>query len=191
MTTISLDRCLCVHSMSQIIDITIQTILCHRKIIQDSMTNLIKFEPENKNVIKYLEICETLRKIFKACNSRVLKELVITLGPTPYMATEIYSIPLNFCDEHTGTMDYGCGDTCSQLMNKEKMNIFRKFQQMWQTIQGSVKKNSKLFIFLRVSEPLLNFSDIENVEEDDGFEIPDETLIKRRNVLKYEIIVEK
>uniref|UniRef100_A0AC34R4L9 Uncharacterized protein n=1 Tax=Panagrolaimus sp. JU765 TaxID=591449 RepID=A0AC34R4L9_9BILA len=122
---------------------------------------------------------------------RILKELVITLGPTPYMGTEIYSIPLNFCDEHTGTMDYGCGDTCSQLKNKEKMSIFRKFQQIWQTIQGSVKVNSKLFIFLRVSEPLLNFSDIENIEEDDGFEIPDETLIKRRNVLKYEIIVEK
>uniref|UniRef100_A0AC34PW01 Uncharacterized protein n=1 Tax=Panagrolaimus sp. JU765 TaxID=591449 RepID=A0AC34PW01_9BILA len=113
MTTISLDRCLCVNSMSQIIDITIQTILCQHGIIREPMTNLIKFEPKNKNVIKHLEICETLRTIFKACNSRILKELVITLGPTPYMGTEIYSIPLNFCDEHTGTMDYGYGDICS------------------------------------------------------------------------------
>lgn len=56
MTTISLDRCLCVHSMSQIIDITIRTILFQRGIIQEPMSSLIKFEPENKNVIKYLNV---------------------------------------------------------------------------------------------------------------------------------------
>lgn len=81
------------------------------------------------------------------------------------MSTEIYSIPLNFCDEHTGTMDYGCGDTCSQLTNKEERSIFCKIQQIWE-IQAPVKNNSKLFIFLRVSEPLLNFADIENLEEE-------------------------
>ena len=117
--------------------------------------------------------------------------MVVVLGPTPYMAQEIYSIPIEFCEEHTGSVDTGCGDTCATLSNSEARSVFMGIQSILQSIDKPMKSNSKLFIFVRVSEPLLNSVASEDIEEDDGFEIPDEELMKKRHVIKNEIRVNK
>ncbi|KAE9548566.1 hypothetical protein FO519_008217, partial [Halicephalobus sp. NKZ332] len=191
MGSISLDRCLCIHSMSQIVDIVIQSLLFQRGIIQEPIHQMRRLEPNNRNLLKYQSICDCLRFVFKACNTRILRELVVVLGPTPYMAQEIYSIPIKFCEEHTGSIDTGCGDTCGSLSSSESRSVFMNIQQILGSIEKPIKANSKLFVFVRVSEPLLNSGDSEDIEEDDGFEIPDEELIQRRHVVKNEIKVEK
>ena len=142
-------------------------------------------------MIFFFQICDCLRFVFKACNIRILRELVVVLGPTPYMAHEIYSIPLEFCEEHTGSVDTGCGDTCAALSNSEARSVFMGIQNTLQSIDKPLKSNSKLFIFIRVSEPLLNSMASEDIEEDDGFEIPDEELMRKRHVIRKEIRVNK
>ena len=56
MGSISLDRCLCVHSMSQIVDIVIQSLLFQRGIIQEPIQQLRRLEPNNRNLLKYQSV---------------------------------------------------------------------------------------------------------------------------------------
>uniref|UniRef100_A0AC35F3K8 Uncharacterized protein n=1 Tax=Panagrolaimus sp. PS1159 TaxID=55785 RepID=A0AC35F3K8_9BILA len=172
MPTIALNRCICVHSMSQIIDIAIQYLLFQCKFVPETIQQLISDDPNSKAVAEYHKICECLRNLFKAGNIRRLREIVIILGATPYLAEKAYRIPLKFCEEHANSLDKGCGQTCGDLSKNEIRKVFGALFQTLNNDELNTSSNRKFFIYARVSQTLYNASKIEEIEEDDGFELP-------------------
>ena len=53
MPALSLNRCICVHSMAQIVDIVFQNLLFQRQFISEPMQQLKKYEPNCKAVMEY------------------------------------------------------------------------------------------------------------------------------------------
>uniref|UniRef100_A0A7E4USR4 HORMA domain-containing protein n=1 Tax=Panagrellus redivivus TaxID=6233 RepID=A0A7E4USR4_PANRE len=187
--TVNLDRCHCVHSMSQVVDVAIQSLLYLREVIPEPMQQLMQFDAEHKVVVQYQRICESLRQLFKSRNARLLREIVFVLGPTPYMAKEVYKIPIRLCDDHAGSVDFGCGESCESLCSREVRSVFMTLQKFLHAGASTKGPNTKFFIFARVSERLFNADTVDDIEEDDSFEVPSDELIKNRHIIVHEIHV--
>lgn len=61
---IALDRCVCIHSISQIVDIVLQVLLYQRRLIPEPVQNLLVDSAQNSIRFKdvYQEVSETFLK---------------------------------------------------------------------------------------------------------------------------------
>lgn len=56
MTVVSLNRCICIHSMSQIVDVIFQNLLYQYQFIPEPMQQLVSHDPHNKAVSEYHKV---------------------------------------------------------------------------------------------------------------------------------------
>lgn len=101
---ISLGRCLCVHSLSQIVEIIIQLLLYQRRIVSEPVGNLLSSSAEKYALFRdnyenvqfyslllfvrvnlYIQIRNCLRNVFCTENRFSLREFVILIGPFTYL----------------------------------------------------------------------------------------------------------
>uniref|UniRef100_A0A914BZZ9 Uncharacterized protein n=1 Tax=Acrobeloides nanus TaxID=290746 RepID=A0A914BZZ9_9BILA len=178
---IQFKRCLCIHSTSQAVEIILQHLLYSRAIIPQPVANLLKNESQNRVFCeKYGEIRNILRMILRASNSQRVLEFVILFGASPNSAKEIYRIPLKFCDIHEATESCS-NENCGELSAREKRDVFTALIQSTSPASLSpLSSTSKVFLFVRVTEKLPN--QIENLEHDDSFEMPDEAFCLKRKI---------
>ena len=57
MTIVSLNRCICVHSMAQIVDIIFQNLLYQHQFIPEPMQQLISNGSSTKAILEYHRVC--------------------------------------------------------------------------------------------------------------------------------------
>uniref|UniRef100_A0A915EPD5 Uncharacterized protein n=1 Tax=Ditylenchus dipsaci TaxID=166011 RepID=A0A915EPD5_9BILA len=124
---VELERCLCIHSLSQVIDITLQVLLYQRQIIPQPVQHFLEDTGRNAQSFKiaYENVKNIIRSTFRAENSLAIKEVAIIIGSTPYLPKLLYRIPVVLCRQHFSTSQLdGCGDNCKALTNREKRQIF-------------------------------------------------------------------
>ncbi|KAI1717807.1 protein cmt-1 [Ditylenchus destructor] len=173
---VELDRCLCIHSQSQLIDIVLQVLLYQRKIIPEPVQYLLEVQDQKSQSFRttYEQIKEALRGTFRSANTGLIREIVFLFGSTPYLPKEVYRIPTMSCDKHTHADEAGCGDHCNSLSSREKRKIFSSIalnkttSSLWSN--NSLCANDKLFVFLNASDKIS--SDLESIEMDPSFELP-------------------
>jgi len=185
---INLDRCVCVHSFSQIIDITIQLILYQREIVPEPVYLLLQRNSERIHNFKaiYSKVVSSLQDVYTSLNRSHIKEFIILIGPFAYQPKEIYKIPLPSCKEHSGKLETSnCGENCADLSAKEKLSVFKSVILDLLTDMKPVSKTDRVFFFVSSSSPLtLN---VDSVEEDQSFELPSLEMITRRKI--HELLI--
>lgn len=92
---------------------------------------------------------------------------MVLIGSTPYLAKEVYRIPLRFCEDHANSIDQGCGENCGQLNHREIKTLFVALRDTFHDQDEFEMKrqgNSKVFIYARVSKSIYNAA--EDIEEE-------------------------
>lgn len=66
------------------------------------------------SLLRFFQIREALRDLFRSCNRRSLHEIVIVIGASCAIPQEIYQIPIRLCDSFESDLSH-CGQNCAEL----------------------------------------------------------------------------
>ncbi|KAI6239976.1 hypothetical protein M3Y99_00511800 [Aphelenchoides fujianensis] len=196
---INLDRCLCIHSLLQMLDLSLQAILYDRRIIPEPYHRL-KGSQDTKGAQKfcdaYEKLTKTLQSTFRSYNRELIEEIVLILGNTPFAPAEIFRIDVKPCAAHGDSFsdDFDpaappatsqCVDICGQLSPKERREVsmsvaFPKLVDANQPPRAPLGKLAKGFLMLRTNGKLLQ--QVEGLELDDSYALPPAEQVQRLGI---------
>lgn len=122
---VDLSRCVCVHSMLQVVDQSLQILIYFRGLIPQTYAALEKEEDKDKDEFKYCENFEkvraVLKEVFRSRNRQTLREVMILFGHNHIHPEEAFFIDVSTCDGHEDAErgdGAGCSENCSLLSKK-------------------------------------------------------------------------
>ncbi|KAI6222834.1 hypothetical protein M3Y95_00935700 [Aphelenchoides besseyi] len=190
---INFDRCLCIHSLLQMLDVSLQTIFYDRGIIPEPYSLMQQNESNaaQKFCSSYRKLTETLRSTFRSHNRKIIEEVVVALGNTSYMPNEIYRIDVKPCSAHdedfSPTNSSSCLDICGELTKRDHLRVFKSIAiPSSLTTVDSVDlpsllgKRVKVFVMLRTSGKLME--SIDGLQLDESYELPSVEKVKRLRI---------
>ncbi|CAK5051008.1 unnamed protein product [Meloidogyne enterolobii] len=176
---IDVNRCLCIHSISQLVDITLQSLLYQRQIIPEPVLTLSKGDSYISQQFRsvYEKVAQILQKTFRSPNAKLISEFIILLGSAPYSPKEIYRIKCRN-DEHEiekisihenngeKKEEVNC---CEELSAKEKRLIFSAIALSKTAVEHFEicpipGKTDKVFMFIKTTDKLQTWA--EGLNED-------------------------
>ncbi|CAG9537004.1 unnamed protein product [Cercopithifilaria johnstoni] len=183
-------RCLCIHAQLQAVDTVLQFLLYQRGIIPTVVTQLLS-TIESRNEIKFVEtygkIREALKELFCSCNRRALHEVVIIIGASCALPQEIYQIPIKVCDSSESDPSH-CGENCAELFPSEQRRISSSLIVSSNlSTTRNITRNTRVCILVRGTSAL-KFPE-ELVQNDDGFELPEDEVLARRKIYSVRFVL--
>ncbi|KAF7638127.1 hypothetical protein Mgra_00002355 [Meloidogyne graminicola] len=189
---IDVNRCLCIHSISQLIDITLQSLLYQRQIIPEPVSTLSKSDSHISQQFRivYEKVTKILQNTFRSPNAKIISEFIILFGSAPYLPKEIYRIKCRNAneDELINEIDNEKNKSeevkCEELSAKEKRLIFSAIALSKTAVDHfescpAPGKTDKVFMFIKATNKLQTLS--EGLNEDLSFELPDN--MQRRRII--------
>lgn len=191
---IDMKRYLCIHSVSQLVDITLQSLLYQRGLIPEPASTFRKGNSHASEQFTntYTKVSRILTETFRTTNCEQIREFVILIGGTPYSPKEIYRIYVPMCKEQSGTdgSDFGSQKSisdlaCEELSAKERRLVFSSVALSKTAVSHFENcpipgKTDKVFMFIRTRGQLNTFT--EGLAEDESFELPDNDVLLRRKI---------
>lgn len=137
--SIDFGRCLCVHSMLQMVDINLQLISFSRGFIPVTFQQLSKdTSPKAQGfqevytkvsgflifVLFYFQITSHLKEVFRSANRKSVREVQILLGNNVFAPVVVYKINVRPCCRHEESslsenldpeVTIGCSENCGTL----------------------------------------------------------------------------
>uniref|UniRef100_A0A158Q8H1 TPR_REGION domain-containing protein n=1 Tax=Elaeophora elaphi TaxID=1147741 RepID=A0A158Q8H1_9BILA len=187
---IEVGRCLCIHAQFQAVDTVLQFLLYQRGVVPAVVTQLlstIESHNEIKFVGAYTKIREALRELFRSHNRRALHEVVIIIGASCALPQEIYRIPIELCDSYESDFAH-CGENCAELSAREQRRISTSLVISSNlNAARNITRNTRVCILVRGTSAL-KFPE-ELVENDDGFELPEDEVLARRKIYSVQFVL--
>ncbi|KAI6181568.1 hypothetical protein M3Y98_00842900 [Aphelenchoides besseyi] len=191
---INFDRCLCIHSLLQMLDVSLQTIFYDRGIIPEPYSLMQQNESNaaRKFCSSYRKLTETLRSTFRSHNRKIIEEVVVALGNTSYMPNEIYRIDVKPCSAHnegsSPSNSSSCLDICGELTKRDHLRVFKSIaipSNSLTTVDSVglsplLGKRVKVFVMLRTSGKLVE--SIDGLQLDESYELPSAEKVKRLRI---------
>uniref|UniRef100_A0A183BKB8 TPR_REGION domain-containing protein n=1 Tax=Globodera pallida TaxID=36090 RepID=A0A183BKB8_GLOPA len=215
---IDLKRCPCIHSLSQLVDVTLQSLLYQRQMIPEPASSLLRGSTATAEQFKmtYPKVQQILRNTFRSANGDGrIREFVMLIGATPFSPKEIYRIRVPSlqvdCAGSAAAAAGGANATdfemncccceaptyCEELSAKERRLIFSAVALSKTAVayfEGCKVpgRMDKVFMFIRTKGQLID-SGAGNgeggLEEDESFEVPEEEIRRRRKIRQLRIQV--
>ncbi|CAK5066682.1 unnamed protein product [Meloidogyne enterolobii] len=198
---IDVNRGLCIHSISQLVDITLQSLLYQRQIIPEPVLTLSKgdsyISQQFRNV--YEKVTQILQKTFRSPNAKLISEFIILLGSAPYSPKEIYRIKCRNDEHEIEKIDIQENNgekkeevnCCEELSAKEKRLIFSAIALSKTAVEHFENcpipgKTDKVFMFIKTTDKLQTWAD--GLNEDLSFKLP-ENIPRKRQIRQLRIKV--
>lgn len=186
---VDIGRCACIHGRFQATDAILQCILYQRAVVPAPVNQILNFaetSQELKFVQNYSKVREALKEVFRSHNRNLLRQVVILIGNSCFLPKELYLIQVNLC----GTQDpEHCHHDCSELTDKElrKVSSTLLFDVFGNDFDLPNLQAQWVHLFILAS-PSLRFP-AELIEEDEGFELPSESVILRKKIKSFRIML--
>uniref|UniRef100_A0A914I8Z3 Uncharacterized protein n=1 Tax=Globodera rostochiensis TaxID=31243 RepID=A0A914I8Z3_GLORO len=193
---IDLKRCPCIHSLSQLVDVTLQSLLYQRQMIPEPVSTLLRGSTPVAEQFKrtYPKVQQILRNTFRSANGdgriREFLMLVDCAGGAAAGSANATDFETNYCCCEAPTY-------CEELSAKERRLIFSAVALSKTAVayfEGCKVpgRMEKVFMFIRTKGQLVD-SGAGNgeggLEEDESFEVPDGKMRRRRNIRQLRIQV--
>ncbi|KAL7071917.1 hypothetical protein ACQ4LE_008352, partial [Meloidogyne hapla] len=200
---IDVNRCLCIHSTSQLVDISLQSLLYQRQIIPEPVSTLSKGDSHISQQFRrvYEKVAQILQKTFRSPNDKLISEFIILLGSAPYSPKEIYRIKCRNNDEHEIEEEINIQENkegqkgevkcCEELSAKEKRLIFSAIALSKTAVEHfencpAPGRTDKVFMFIKATDKLQTWA--EGLNEDLSFKLP-ENIPRKRQIRQLRIKV--
>ncbi|PAV85954.1 hypothetical protein WR25_23549 [Diploscapter pachys] len=188
---VSADRCICIHSTVQFVDLALQSIAYRHGLLPYPMITLQRAIPKNceKTMEGFEKIREQLKAAFRSHRRRALSDVAILVGSSPIKPKYTYRIPIHLCDdqdseipsqedqenqENLESTPSKCGSPCSDLSEKEKRSINRKLFEILPPFLDAQSQAAaathRIFVLLNGEIELIS-------EEMDEYPLDDSTLM--------------
>ncbi|KAK0425563.1 hypothetical protein QR680_009260 [Steinernema hermaphroditum] len=183
-------RCLCVHSMLQVVDVVLKSILFQRQFTSELVDRLL--ESDEKFAGDYNRVADVLRDCFRSRNLDAIQEVVIVVGPSCYAPREFFRIPIRLCSNDASSS--ACGSHCGELTDREVKAFYRSMMTRFPVDSfKKLKRTDRAYIAFKASESI-DLSSFEEIDTEESFEFLDtgeSKALQARVMLNHECVLEE
>ncbi|CAD5211713.1 unnamed protein product [Bursaphelenchus xylophilus] len=186
---IDFGRCLCIHSMLQMVDVTMQIISFSRGFIPQTYQLLCRDEsvPSRKFCENYSSIMSELREVFRSINRNLLTNVLVIIGSNYFTPLEVFDVKVEPCANHEhdikldGDVTVTCAQNCGELSQRERRRIYTSLilDNNNNAPGHRMSKNAKIFVMVKAKNKLNKTA--KGIEFDQDFEPPSPEGIRKRH----------